>query len=511
MRAPRLFARQSALLPLATLPLATLLLGACSAPWSAAPTTDRVPGARPARLARVTRGDISAVLVYSGDLRAKPGVTVSSRVSGRLERVFVEPGSFVREGDTLAELDRAGLEVQVAQGQASLAGAEARLAGLQAGDDPEARAEAQARLRAARARLAALENSPQADAVPQLVENLREARRVLAELESNNANTVTRAEARLAAARGRLDQILTGNNPASGTPTPLLDRGGVEQARSEIRRAEDDLARARRPITGEEIAAARQQVARAEEELLLARNPVGPMELEEARASVEAAEIRLRAAGAAATPAAVKAAESAVDYAWAALELARLQLREATIVAPAQGLVVETHQRQGAGVAAGTPLLTIQPPDYELVLAVEDRLLAQIQVGQGVNVVVDAYPGESFTGTVRSVAPTVDVRTRTIAAKVDVVDPQMKLRAGLFAQAAFAGGRKSGALLLPRDAILHAPEPSVLLVVDGRAQRRPVQLGVSDGRNVEVLQGVSEGAEVALPIGVADGDLVSER
>ena len=511
MRAPRLFASPSRSVAAALLPLTALLFAACSSPWSAAPVTERNPAARPARLARVTRGDITGVLIYSADLRAKPGVTVTARVSGRLERLHVEPGSFVREGDTLAELDRVGLEVQVAQGQANLAAAEARLAGLQAGNEPEARAEAEARLRAARARLATLENSPQADAVPQLVENLREARRVLAELESNNAEAVARAEARVAAARGRLDQLLTGSNPAPGTPTPALDRTAVEQARAEIRRAEEDLARARRPVTTEEIAGARLQVAQAEQDLLLARNPIGPMELEEARANVEAAEIRLRSTGSAASPAAVKAAESAVDYAWAALELARLQLRESTIVAPIQGVIVDAHQRQGAGVAAGTPLLTIQPPDYELVLGVEDRQLGQIHVGQGVNVVVDAYPGESFTGTLRSIAPTVDLRTRTVAAKVDVLDPQMKLKAGLFAQAALASGRKPGTLLLPREAIVGGPEPSVLLVVDGRAQRRPVQLGVSDGRNVEILQGVSEGAEVALPIGVADGDLVAER
>ena len=496
---------------IAFVPPLVLLLAACSPPWSVQPAAERAPSGRAARLARVTRGDISGVLIYSGDLRAKPGVTVTARVVGRLERVHAETGSLVREGDTLAELDRAALEVQVAQGQASLAAAEARLAGLQAGDEPEARAEAEARLRAARARLAALENGPRADAIPYLVERLREARRALAELENNNADALSRAESRLAAARGRLDQLLTGESSATGSSTTLVERGAVDQARSEIRRAEEDLARARRPITGEEVAGARQEVAQAEEELLLARNPVGPLELEEARANLEAAEIRLRGSGSPASPAAVKAAESAVDYSWAALELARLQLREATIVAPIQGLIAEAHQRPGTGVAPGTPIVTIQPPDYELVLGVEDRQLGQIHVGQGVNVVVDAYPGESFTGTLRSIAPAVDVRTRTVAAKIEVLDPQLKLKAGLFAQAALTSGRKPGALLLPREAILAGPEPSILLVVDGRAQRRPVQLGVSDGRNVEILQGVAEGAEVALPGGVADGDLVVER
>ncbi len=493
------------------LPPAALLLAACSLPWGAPPAVERGSPARATRTVRVARGEINGVLVYSGDLRAKPSITVTPRISGRLERMHVETGSLVREGDTVAELDRAALEVQVTQGQANLAAAEARLAGLQAGDEPEARAESEARLRAARARLTALQTAPRAETIPYLVEQLRESRRLLAELESNNADGVARAEERVTTARTRLDRILTGVGVGLASPTPGLDRVAIEQARAEIRQAEEELARARRPITSEEIAGARQQVSQAEEDLLLARNPIGPLELEEASANVEAAEIRLRGASTAVTPATIKAAESAVSYAWAALELARLQLREATIVAPIAGLVAETHQRAGAGVAAGTPLLSIQPPDYELVLAVEDRQLSQLQIGHGMNVVVDAYPGESFNGTLRSIAPTVDVRTRTVAAKVDVLDPQLKLKAGLFAQAAVQSGRKPGALLLPREAVVSGPESSVLLVVEGRAQRRPVQLGVTDGRNVEILQGVSEGAEIVLPVGVADGDLVGER
>lgn len=486
----------------------TLLLGACTLPWSSPPPVERAAGRTPVRTARVARGDIAGVLLFAGDLRAKPAVTATSRISGRLERLHVEPGSTVREGDTVAELDRAAIEVQVVQNQANLAAAEARLAGLQTGDDPDARAEAEARLRAARARLEALENGPRAEAIPQLAQNLRDARRQLADLEGNNGELIGQAEARLASARGRLDQMLTAGPSASlASPIPL-DRAGLELARADVRRAEEDLARARRPITGEEVAAARQQVAQAEDELLLARNPVGPGNLEEARANVEAAEARMRRAGAPAAPATVKAAESAVEYAWAALELARLQLREATIPAPIGGIVGETHQRPGVSVAAGAPLVTIQPHDYELVVAIEERQLGQVTIGQGVNITAEAYPGESFSGTIRSIAPVVDTRARTVAAKIDVLDPQVKLKAGLFAQAAIAGPRRQGVLLAPREAVIPGPEPSVLQVVDGRARRHPIQTGASDGRSVEV-QGLPEGAELVVnPAGVADGDVL---
>ncbi|MBA2448103.1 MAG: biotin/lipoyl-binding protein, partial [Chloroflexi bacterium] len=111
----------------------TLLLTGCGVPLGGTAPPERATAPRgTVRVTRVTRGEIAGVITYSGDLRSKPGALVSSRISGRLERLHVEVGSPVREGDTLAELDRASLEVQVVQSEASLAAAEARLAGLKA-------------------------------------------------------------------------------------------------------------------------------------------------------------------------------------------------------------------------------------------------------------------------------------------------------------------------------------------------------------------------------------------
>ena len=485
--------------------LSTLLV-ACS-PFAAPPTLESPSRARPAiQTVRVVRGEITSLLVYPGDLRPKATTVVTSKIAGRLGRLTVEPGSLVREGDVVAELDRAALEVQALQAQAGLAGAEARLAGLRAGEDAEGRAEAEALLRAARSRLTTLEAAPTADSILTLSQNLRDARRRLAELEGDRPAAVVQAETRLFQARSRLDELVAA--PVA-SPTPL-DQSSVDRVRGEVRQAEYELIQARQPSSTEDLAAARQYLAEVEDAMLLARTSASPTDLDEARAQVEAAEARLRRADAAVSSAALQAAESAVQYAWANAELARLQLRESTVVAPLSGIVTDAHQPQGANVAAGTPLVTIQPPEYEMHVAVEERHLGQVRTGLGVSVTVDAYPNESFTGTVRSVAPSLDPRTRTVAARVDVTDPQAKLKSGLFGQAAIAGDRRSGALVLPREAIAGGPEPSVMQVVAGRARRMPVRLGLTDGRSVEVVQGVGEGMEVVgNPTGIGDGDAVS--
>jgi membrane fusion protein, multidrug efflux system len=277
-----------------------------------------------------------------------------------------------------------------------------------------------------------------------------------------------------------------------------------------VQQAQQEVTRARQPASADELAAARKQLADAEDALLVARWPVGPSDLDEARANVDAAEARLRRAGQPSSDAAVKAAQTGVEYAGAALELARLQLREATLVAPITGLVADAQQQQGATVPAGTPILTIQPPDYELAVGIDERQLAQVSPGQAVNVLVDVFPGESFTGTVRIISPNVDPRARTVAARVDVQDPRAKLKNGLQAQVAVAGAKRTGALIVPREAIVGTADTSVMTVMDGRARKQPVQIGIQDGRSVEILQGLSEGTEVILsPTGILDGDVVA--
>jgi RND family efflux transporter MFP subunit len=279
-----------------------------------------------------------------------------------------------------------------------------------------------------------------------------------------------------------------------------------------VQQAQQEVARARQPVSADELTFARKQFADAEDALLVARWPVGPSDLDEARANVEAAEARLRRAGQPSSEAAVKAGETGVQYAGAALELARLQLREASLASPIAGVVVETHQKQGSTVPAGTPIVSIQPPDYEIGVAIDERQLGQVSPGQNVSVLVDVYSGESFTGTVRTVSPSVDVRTRTVAARVDVQDPRNKLKSGLHAQVAVAGARRSGALLLPREAVVGTTDTAVITVVDGRARRQPIQVGIQDGRNVEVVQGLAEGTEVIVaPTGILDGDVVGEQ
>lgn len=110
-------------------------------------------------LALVTSGGFWWWFQYSGvvstdDARVKGTiVTVGSRVSARVEEVVVNEGDEVKAGQTLVKLDSKELEAQVAQARANLAAAEAKLAGIKAGNRPQQVAQAGAATEQAAANL----------------------------------------------------------------------------------------------------------------------------------------------------------------------------------------------------------------------------------------------------------------------------------------------------------------------------------------------------------------------
>ncbi|HEX9623805.1 MAG TPA: efflux RND transporter periplasmic adaptor subunit, partial [Streptosporangiaceae bacterium] len=305
------------------------------------------------------------------------------------------------------------------------------------------------------------------------------------------------------AARARADELQRG-------PSTPQNQAALNDARQEQRKAEDAAAQSRLASNSADLARARQELTSAQDTLILSRNSVSQADLDAARAAVQVADLQLKRASQPASDVDRQAAQAAVQRAQAELAVARLEARESTIVAPFSGLVAETFVGPGALVAPGSPLLTVVPPSFEVVVGLPEAQVGQVAAGQPVKLAVDAFPGQEFTGAVLTIAPAIDARTRTVAVRVEMADPGFKLKAGMFAQLAISSPPKQGALLVPREALVgRGGDSSVFQVIDGRARRQPIQTGAADGRNVEILAGLAEGAEVVVSAtGQADGAAV---
>ena len=455
------------------------------------------------RIGKAIKADLTGVATFTAQLQTRGTVAIVPRVNANLTKLDVDVGSRVRAGDTLAELDHTDLDEQVLAAQAAQSTAEAKLAELKAGPKAEVLAAAQANLNAANARVKALQSARDNAEVATLDQRVKEAQAALETAQAAlqpDQQAVSTAESTLQAAQQKLNEI-------TGDPTKSKDQNMVNAAKADVQKATDALNKARTPTgTQAAVTQAQNQLMAAQQAQLLARLSATAFDLDQAKALQEAAQAQLNLAQAPASPEELQAAQAQVEQAFSLAELARARQRDATVTAPINGIVTEIKASVGSGVGPTASIMTLIPPDMQVVVSVDSSQLAQMQIGQTASLSVESFPRDAFSGTVTSIAPVLDPRTRTAAVAVDVPDPQNKLKPGMFAQMAIQLGQRQGTLVVPKDAVLTMgsvdptapPQQVVFTVNQGRVHKQIVSLGLTDGKSTEILQGVQEGTDVVL-------------
>jgi RND family efflux transporter MFP subunit len=197
-----------------------------------------------------------------------------------------------------------------------------------------------------------------------------------------------------------------------------------------------------------------------------------------------------------------ESAQAALAQARAQLQLAKVNLEEAFIHAPMDGVVAKRHVDPGAMVGPGTSIAQIVQMDpLRLMLAIPAHLLPMLEAGQTqVQVATDVYPGRTFACTLNRLFPTVDSATRTVRTEVLLDNPKeggtWLLRPGMYATAKLALATKAGALTVPAAAVVRVLDRKLVFVVrDNRAQAVTVQTGIRDGADVEIVAGLADGDE----------------
>jgi HlyD family secretion protein len=455
------------------------------------------------RIGKAIRGDLNGLVNFAATIETKGEVAVVPHVVATLLKIDVDLGSHVRAGDTLAELDHSELDQQVLEAQAAQADAESKLAELKAGPKPEVLAAAQANYNAAAARVKALQSARDNTDLAALDQRVKDAEaayeQAQAAMQPDQA-AIAQADAAVQAARDKLAQVQADPNKSKDKPT-------VDAATADVKKAEDAAAKARTPGgTQAAVNAAQRDLQDAEQARLIARLSANAFDLDQARALLDAADAQLKLANAPASQEEINSAQAQVEQAYAQAELARARVRDSTVTAPIDGIVMNIKATAGTSVGPGAAIMTLIPPTMRVIVDVGETDLAQLQVGQPANLSVESYPRDAFTGTVSAIAPVLDPRARTAAVQIDVPDPQGKLKPGMFAQLAIQLGQRQGALLVPREAVLKVPpvDPTaplqtvVYTVTSGRVHKQVVGTGVSDGKNVEIVQGLQEGIDLVL-------------
>jgi membrane fusion protein (multidrug efflux system) len=197
----------------------------------------------------------------------------------------------------------------------------------------------------------------------------------------------------------------------------------------------------------------------------------------------------------------------------AAVELARVQLEKARIVAPFSGIVGLRHVSVGEYIAAGQALVNLEAIDpVKADFRVPEKFLPAIRVGQTIRIRVDAFPDEAFEGKVYAIDPRLDVAGRSLVVRAMVPNQDERLRPGLFARISVLLQLKQDALSVPEQAIVPQGDSQfVFKIVDGKVQLTKVVTGTRREGRVEIVEGLSAGDQVvtAGQLKIRDGSVVS--
>ncbi len=170
-----------------------------------------------------------------------------------------------------------------------------------------------------------------------------------------------------------------------------------------------------------------------------------------------------------------------------------------TITAPEAGAIEALEVRSGMAVEAGATLVKLAAlASVWLEVAVPEAQARLARAGMRVAAELAAFPGETFTGRVLAVLPEADARTRTLRLRIELANPDGRLRPGLYARVRLQGGEARDLLQLPSEAVIRTGTRELVLLAGEDGTFTPVQVRLgpeADGRSV-VLEGLEEGARV---------------
>jgi RND family efflux transporter MFP subunit len=194
----------------------------------------------------------------------------------------------------------------------------------------------------------------------------------------------------------------------------------------------------------------------------------------------------------------LKGAEADLASTRANLDSAEKQYGNGTILAPVDGVVANKAATVGQVISPGAALMVVE--DINQVLAVvniEQKDLGRVRIGQQAAVMVDAYDGRVFTGTIETMNPEAGTSSRMFRAKVKIDNQDGALRAGMFAKVQLAVGDAMQVLNVPQSAVIQKQGLYYIFTVENsKAVRHQVEIGEVTGETIQIKSGLQPGEQV---------------
>ncbi len=175
--------------------------------------------------------------------------------------------------------------------------------------------------------------------------------------------------------------------------------------------------------------------------------------------------------------------------------------RTLTFRSPASGIVMEKKALPGMRFMPGEMLYQVADLSRVWVIAdVFEQDLAAVKNGSRAQVSINAYPDKTFAGVVTYVYPTLKAETRTVPVRVELANPGLLIKPGMFAQVELQVAARAQGVTVPLSALIDSGTRQLVLVQvkEGRFEPRDVKTGARSDSHIEVLSGVAEGELVVV-------------
>ncbi|MFA5942224.1 MAG: efflux RND transporter periplasmic adaptor subunit [Candidatus Paceibacterota bacterium] len=461
----------------------------------------------------VARGSLTEIVSVTGNTTPVESSSLGFGASGIVRGVYAKVGDTVYAGSVLASLDVGDLRAQLAGAQATVDAEIAALHKLQAGATAEAVAVSKAQLAVAEQ---SLDNSytsvstTLADAYAKANDAVRNqlssfftnAETADPQMTFSISNFIVQNQ--FIQERVRASEAL---NVWKTTLTTLpTDHAGLDLALSQAAThlgAVRSLLSTAVVVSAETTAAYRTDAMDGLTEVNTALSALNTVKqsIAAGRANVAQLRAQLNATTASATPQDIEAEQARVKQAEANVSSIAAKLQNAQIVAPQNGVITQFDAKVGQVASLGTPLISlISASAYEVHAGIPETDIGKVAIGNKVSLSFDAFPGETFSGTIFYIDPAETITQGVVDYKIkisfDTADPRMK--SGLTANLDVQTRQKDGVLVLPQYAILENDAGTfVQMLQDTRVIDVPVTLGLQDQNgNVEITSGVAEGDQV---------------
>lgn len=385
-----------------------VLCWSCSSSKSREPKNKRNEEAIPVQVTRVKKEPMRIEISTVGTVLPLQEVVLTPKLAGKIEKIFVKEGDFVKAGDILVRLDQTDFLLALRQAEAALGTARANLANLLAGTR---------------------------------VEKIEQAKAAVHQAEANLTNMEKEYQ--------RMKQLATIGAVAQRQLDTALAQ--YESAMAQVKQAKEQLDMLKKGATEEETEIARAQVTQAE----------------------------------------------------AGVAVAKKNLEDTIMKAPFSCLITARYVDEGVQVYTAPKTDILKLTDIcrvKVEVPVSERDFLRVRIGTPAEIKLDALPGEIFQGGVTRITPEIDPISRNFNAQVEIPNPNLRLKSGMFATICLLVGQEE-VLAISRDILITdlVTGVSYAFVVEGdQAVRRRLTLGERGGLLIEVLEGLKEGENLVI-------------